>query len=491
VLTHGFVVDEDGRKMSKSLGNTVAPQDVIQQSGAEILRLWVAMVDYREEIRLGKQILARVVEAYRKIRNTARYLVSNLYDFDPAVDRLPVDQLEEVDRFMLARYAHIASQIVSAYEEYDFPAIFQAVNSFSTVELSALYSDISKDRLYTFAARSRERRSAQTAMYTIADGLTRLLAPILPVTADELWRHLPGNRETSVHVGLFPTRDTLNALRNTDLEARWARLVALRERVLAEIEPLRRDKHIGSSLQARVVLSASPQALAFPGGLHARELPMLFISPRVELKAAPADVEDPRRSRSADHDRAEPVEPSANGAGGTCRLFRTIPHGPVCASVARKHSPSRPMADPVRVRRRLELWLPIAIIAVDQLTKALIRASLRVYESVSIIPGFMDFTHVRNTGAAFGMLDGADFPLKTTVIAVIATAALVGVGFYSANLAAHQLLARIGLALIVGGAAGTSSIASGSVRSWISSTSTGARIISGHSTSPIRQFRLA
>src|SRR5205085_4141256 len=128
VLTHGFVVDEDGRKMSKSLGNTVAPQDVIRQSGAEILRLWVAMVDYREEIRLGKQILARVVEAYRKIRNTMRYLVSNLYDFDPATDRVPAEQLEEVDRFILARYADVASQIVSAYEAYDFPAIFQAVN---------------------------------------------------------------------------------------------------------------------------------------------------------------------------------------------------------------------------------------------------------------------------------------------------------------------------------------------------------------------------
>ena len=125
------------------------------------------MVDYREEIRLGKQILARVVEAYRKIRNTMRYLVSNLYDFDPARDRLPVDQIEEVDRFILARYADVASQIVSAYEAYDFPAIFQAVNSFTTVELSALYSDISKDRLYTFGARSRERRSAQTAMYVM------------------------------------------------------------------------------------------------------------------------------------------------------------------------------------------------------------------------------------------------------------------------------------------------------------------------------------
>ena len=317
VLTHGFVVDEDGRKMSKSLGNTVAPQDVIQQSGAEILRLWVAMVDYREEIRLGKQILARVVEAYRKIRNTMRYLVSNLYDFDPTVDRLPADQLEEIDRFMLARYADVASQIVSAYEAYDFPAIFQAVNSFTTVELSALYSDISKDRLYTFGARSRERRSAQTAMYVMADGLTRLLAPILPVTADELWRHLPGKREASVHIGLFPTLDALKAMRDAELEARWTKLIALRERVLAEIEPLRKDKQIGSSLQARVVLSASPRALASLEA-HARDLPMLFIVSDVVLRAAPADVEV--------HEEADPRITIERAAGTKCeRCWRYVP----------------------------------------------------------------------------------------------------------------------------------------------------------------------
>src|SRR5260370_13857337 len=146
------------------------------------------MVDYREEIRLSKQILARGVEAYRKIRNTMRFLVANLYDVDPAVDLVPAQRLEEVDCFILAQYAELAQRVLRAYEEYDYPTIFQTLNSFTTVELSAFYNDISKDRLYTFAARSRERRSAQTAMYVIADGLTRLLAPILPVTADELWR---------------------------------------------------------------------------------------------------------------------------------------------------------------------------------------------------------------------------------------------------------------------------------------------------------------
>jgi isoleucyl-tRNA synthetase len=287
VLTHGFVVDEDGRKMSKSLGNTVAPQDIIQQSGAEILRLWVAMVDYREEIRLGKQILARVVEAYRKIRNTLRYLAANLYDFDPATDRVPLAEMDEVDRFILARYGEVAGRIVAAYEAYDYPPIFQAINTFATVDLSAFYSDISKDRLYTFAARGRQRRSAQTAIYVMADGLTRLLAPILPVTADELWRHLPGEREQSVHLALFPAADALATLKDPSLEDRWARLMSLRERVLAQIEPLREGKQIGSSLQARVILTAGASELAFLRS-HAAHLPMLFIVSEVVLREAGA-----------------------------------------------------------------------------------------------------------------------------------------------------------------------------------------------------------
>ena len=165
VLTHGFLIDLEGRKMSKSVGNVISPQNVIKESGAEILRLWVAMCDYAEELRVGKEILARVVESYRKIRNTLRYLVSNLYDFDPARDRVPRRQLEEVDRYMLARYGEVARRILKAYDEYDYPTIFQTLNAFMSVDLSAFYSDISKDRLYTFAARSRERRSAQTAMY--------------------------------------------------------------------------------------------------------------------------------------------------------------------------------------------------------------------------------------------------------------------------------------------------------------------------------------
>jgi isoleucyl-tRNA synthetase len=283
VLTHGFIVAEDGRKMSKSLGNSIEPQDIIKQSGADILRLWVSMSDYTQEIRISKEILARVVEAYRKIRNTLRYLVANLYDFNPSTDRVPLAQMDEVDRYILARYADVGQRVLTAYEEYDYGTIFQALNTFTTIDLSAFYNDISKDRMYTFAARSRERRSAQTAMYVIADGLTRLMAPIVSFTADELWRFLPGPREDSVHVAVFPAASELQTWVDAGLLAQWDALVKVRDAVLAKIEPMRKDKQIGSSLQAKVVLTGPAVALA-PLQAHARALPMLFIVSEVELR---------------------------------------------------------------------------------------------------------------------------------------------------------------------------------------------------------------
>ncbi|MBI4484980.1 MAG: class I tRNA ligase family protein, partial [Acidobacteria bacterium] len=332
VLTHGFIVAEDGRKMSKSLGNSIDPKDVIQQSGADILRLWVSMSDYTQEVRLSKEILARVVEAYRKIRNTLRYLVANLYDFDPAVDRVPAAQLEEIDRYILARYAEVGRRMLAAYDEYDYGTIFNQLSTFATVDLSAVYNDISKDRLYTFAAKSAGRRSAQTAMFIMADGLARLMAPILSFTADEVWRFLPGahgstggapraeaaeGRDESVHIALFPSRDELASFVDAGLTARWDRLTVIREQVLAEIEPLRKDKQIGSSLQAKVVLSASPSELALLEQ-HARDLPMLFIVSEVELRPAPTDVET--------HEEAGPRVTIQRAGGVKCeRCWRYVP----------------------------------------------------------------------------------------------------------------------------------------------------------------------
>ena len=290
VVTNGFVVDEKGKKMSKSLGNSMEPGDIIKQSGADILRLWVAMSDYTQDIRISNEILARATEAYRKLRNTLRYLLGNLYDFDPATDLVPHAKLEEVDRYILARYGEVAKRVLAAYEEYEYGPISQALTQFATVDLSAFYNDISKDRLYTLAPRSRERRSAQTALYLMADGLTRLLAPILSFTADELWRFLPGTREESVHMALFPAAADLDAFADPALVDRWNRLVALREQVLAQIEPLRKNKQIGSSLQAKVVVSATPAELSLLEH-YARQLPMLFIVSEVDVRPAPIDAD--------------------------------------------------------------------------------------------------------------------------------------------------------------------------------------------------------
>jgi isoleucyl-tRNA synthetase len=285
VLTHGFVVNEHGHKMSKSLGNDVPPQQVIKEHGADVLRLWVSMVDYRDEVRLGKSVLTRTVDAYRKIRNTFKYLLSNLYDFDPATHSVAAADLLEVDRYALHRYGRVARTVLDAYEAYDFQAIFHTLNEFVTVDLSAFYVDVSKDRLYTFRADSRERRSSQTAQYVMADGLARLVAPILSVTAEEIWSYLPGPRESSVHLADFPA----DADRWVDeaLGRRWTGLLEVRTAVNAALEEARAAKVIGAPLTAHVALSA-PRAARDLLAQYADELPMLFIVSTVALDGAAA-----------------------------------------------------------------------------------------------------------------------------------------------------------------------------------------------------------
>ncbi len=288
VLTHGFVVDLQGRKMSKSLGNVVAPQDVIKESGAEIMRLWVAMSQFTEDLRVSKEILTRVVDVYRKLRNTCRILVANLYDFDPAADRVPIEQLDAVDRFALARYAEVTQRVLKAYGDYDFSTVSQALNILLTVDLSAFYVDVTKDRMYTLNARSPERRSTQTAMYEICDGLARLIAPILPVTADDLWRHLPGSRSASVHLEEFPD---VSPFLDDDLIGTWERLLAVRETVNGALEAQRQQKVIGNALGARAVLTARGPVAALLDA-HRLLLPMLFNVSDVALHLGPAEGAD-------------------------------------------------------------------------------------------------------------------------------------------------------------------------------------------------------
>jgi isoleucyl-tRNA synthetase len=330
VLTHGFLIDVDGRKMSKSLGNTILPQEVIKESGAEILRLWVAMSDFREELRVGKQILARVIEAYRKFRNTLRYLASNLYDFDPASDRVAVERLQEVDRYMLSQYGAMAQAVLQAYDRYDYPAIFTIVNQFLTVDLSAFYADVSKDRLYTFGAASSERRSAQTVMYEMADGLARLLAPILPVTSDELWRHLPGQREDAVHIAMFPTG--VERFIEASADDSWTRLRAVRDDVNRALETARQAKTIGTSLAAHVTLTAGGNAAALLRR-HEADLPMLFIVSQVALDTSGPEGVSVSVSRAEGHkcERCWRVLPELSAdprSAGLCsRCVESLPEG--------------------------------------------------------------------------------------------------------------------------------------------------------------------
>lgn len=280
VLTHGFVLDGQGRKMSKSLGNVVAPEDVIKKFGADVLRLWVAAQDYRDDNRISQEILTRVAEAYRRIRNTCRYILGNISDFDPATDSVPFDRMEELDRLALHFLEGLKERVLIAYDELEFHTIYQTVNAFCSVELSAIYLDILKDRLYTSRKDSAERKSAQTAFYLILDTLVRMTAPILSFTAEEVWWSMPGSREESVHLAGFPVMTP--QVKNDTLAAKWLRLFAVRAEALKALEVARGQKIIGHPLDACITIAAPADELVFLRE-NARELKTIFIVSRVEL----------------------------------------------------------------------------------------------------------------------------------------------------------------------------------------------------------------
>ncbi len=283
VLTHGFVVDGAGKKMSKSAGNVVAPQDVIKQSGAEILRLWVSAQDYREDLSISREILGHLVEAYRKIRNTCRFLLSNLYDFEPDTHRVSFDRLPELDRWALHRLSELILRITKAYEEFEFHAVFHALNNFCSVDLSAVYLDILKDRLYTLHKDDPLRRGSQTVLFQVLTDLTKLIAPILSFTAEEIWRTVKRGQQLegepfSVHLARFPEPDP--RWKDDDLARRWDQLLAIRAVVQSALEGQRRHKVIGSSLEARVQLSAEREPYELLTA-YQTELPTLFIVSQV------------------------------------------------------------------------------------------------------------------------------------------------------------------------------------------------------------------
>ncbi|UCF89207.1 MAG: isoleucine--tRNA ligase [bacterium] len=250
VLTHGYVVDGSGRKMSKSMGNVISPQEITDRSGAEIIRLWVSAEDYRDDIRISQEILQRLSEAYRRIRNTCRYLLGNLEGFDPERDTVPHGEMEEIDRWALLRLSQVTRRILGAYENYQYHTVFHTLHNFCVVDLSNFYLDVLKDRMYASVQDSRLRRSAQTAFLHLADGIVRLMAPILSFTAEEVWEYLPGSRPESVFLSRFPSPE--EQWEDPALEQRYSELLRIREVATKALEDMRQDKKIGNSLEAEV-----------------------------------------------------------------------------------------------------------------------------------------------------------------------------------------------------------------------------------------------
>jgi isoleucyl-tRNA synthetase len=287
VLTHGFTVDAEGRKMSKSAGTGLSPQDIIEKHGAEILRLWVAAEDYRDDVRISQEIVGRLIESFRRIRNTARFLIANLNDFDCSRDAVDEASLLEIDRWILARTDILLDRCRNAYLDYEFHVVFHALNNFCSVDLSALYLDIVKDRLYTARASSQARRAAQTALWKILDVLVRVMAPILSFTAEEVWSYVPhvGNRSDSVFLADFP-RPRLTT-QDAELLATWDRLLEIREAITKALEGARQAGRIGHSLDARVSLSFDPASdFGILLNERAADLPTLFIVSEVEIVSA-------------------------------------------------------------------------------------------------------------------------------------------------------------------------------------------------------------
>jgi isoleucyl-tRNA synthetase len=282
VLTHGFVVDADGKKMSKSLGNIIAPKEVIDRYGAEILRLWVSASDYRDDIRISDQILNQLSDAYRRIRNTCRFLLGNLADFDPARDRVAPAAMPEIDRFALHRLQLLVQRARKAYDAYEFHLIYHSLYNFCTVELSAFYLDVLKDRLYTSAQNAPERRSAQTVLLALADAMVRLMAPVLPFTAEEIWKFMPAvaDRESSVHLAALPT--VAAEFQDPELARKWDRILALRGEVSKAVEGARVEKRVGHSLDAAVTISA-PESLYELLGPYREDLRSILIVSQVRL----------------------------------------------------------------------------------------------------------------------------------------------------------------------------------------------------------------
>ena len=289
VLTHGFVFGEDGRKMSKSLGNYIRPDDIIKNYGADILRLWAASVDYRNDIKIGNNIVGQLTEIFKKTRNTARFLSGNLFDFDPAVDYVQYEDLKNIDKFALHKLNKLVADVTEAFEHYEFYKYFQCLQNFAAVDLSSFYLDIVKDRLYTAGKKSLSRRACQTVLYENLMALVKMLAPVMPHQAEDIWQNIPECQRSGLISILLADWPVVNAQWNApEIEADFSKILKSREVVSRAIEPLRAEKKVGSSLEVAVWVKAEDDSVL---QANAKDLADIYIVSQATLsQTAPADV---------------------------------------------------------------------------------------------------------------------------------------------------------------------------------------------------------
>ena len=290
VLTHGFVFGEDGRKMSKSLGNYIRPDDIIKNYGADVLRLWAASVDYRNDIKIGDNIIKQLLEVFKKVRNTMRFLLGNLYDFNPQTDYVAYENLEEIDKFALHKLQVLIGNVTQSFNDYEFYKYFQFLQNFAAVDLSAFYLDIVKDRLYTAGKKSLSRRATQTVLYETMLAILKMMAPVMPHQAEDIFSYVPEIQKCGLESILLADwcKGNENWLNNS-IDEKWTEILKVREVVTKAIEPLRADKKVGSSLEVSVYIEASDNKIAEYLVQSEKDLSGIFITSQVFLNKKPED----------------------------------------------------------------------------------------------------------------------------------------------------------------------------------------------------------
>ena len=291
VLTHGMILDEEKRKMSKSLGNGISPQDVTEKYGADVLRLWVSSTDYQSDVHISNEILKQISESYRKIRNTARYILGNVYDFNPDTDAVPVNELMPMDKWAIVKLNELIAKVKQAYDNYEFHQVYHSIRNFCVIDMSNFYLDVLKDRLYTEKKDSKLRKAAQTAIYLILNAMTRMISPILAYTSDEIWKYMPhSSTENAENVIFNEMPEQIAVDTDADFMSFWDEIHQLRDDVKKSLEVLIKDKTIKSSLEAKVILKASGAKLDFLKKAES-ELAAAFIVSAVEIVENDGELE--------------------------------------------------------------------------------------------------------------------------------------------------------------------------------------------------------